>query len=198
MLSDDLDGMVKGPHPNDGRRDQRWEESVVKRILKAGGHAQMIHELLRESAETTDEARLYFDTFLEAFPDFPVWLHCRKIPYMYQTALDELLDPRQAKRSKIYRAYSKARDEVPGHWDDRPVGLVFELLHAGGRFKIFHDGQHDLSGGAELASARCRIVIPEGQQRKVYWLDNLDYFLRLIGWTRDANATVDDEDPEEQ
>lgn len=161
--------------------DQRWEENVLKRVLSAGGHNQLIRELKREVGEATDEPRLYFDTFIEAFPNFPLWLHCHKIPYVFETDARQFYSTKLWRRTKIHKDWLEALDRVPDYWGQRPVGLVFEWLHASGQHKIYHNCGVNLQ--RDFPHSRLELTLPVEDGHTHFWLDNLDDFLKIIGWS---------------
>lgn len=172
----------------EGERDARMENTIVKRLLKGcpADQAANFLQLQRDLLGPDYSHSLTFSSFLEDFPEFPVWLHCHKIPYVFQTSIADLYDRSKRKRNKIYRNYLAASRDRPDFWESRPFGLVFEWLHSGGQYKIFHDYQLSLAAHPYrerlLEETRLQFAILEAGERRVYWLDNFEDFLGIIGW----------------
>lgn len=159
-------------------RDQlsqaRWEESVVKRILNRVNKPEAIKELARRVKDLTGESRLFFSEFQEMFPSFPLWLHCYKIPYVFQTTVEELF--KKPTKTKLYKQWLDSVDMTPEAWVGMPVGVVFEWLHSGGQFKIIHN----YSG---METRNTRITLPFDETYGLVHIQNLDGLLEEINWS---------------
>src|SRR5262249_23147780 len=124
----------------------------------------------------------YFSNFIDKCPDFPVWLCCEKISYVHETDLKTLFRPTTFAASKIYQVYRAQAENLPL---DRPYALVFEWLHSGGRFKILHHHAY----AKHLRGFRIEIPVEEEGRQTVFWLENLDDFLRNCGWVSEAGGS---------
>lgn len=166
-------------------RQERWEERVVKRLTNAHIGAPsayaVIRELKNEIMEKTGEPRLFFDSFLLLYPQFPIWLCCRPIPYAHdRTDYGNFFVKSEHLFTSIYR---KAKVDVPAEWGDKPYGVVFEMLNKGSPFNLLHNHYVPLY---PFKGVRLQLGDPKGAPDGPIWLDNLDIFLQSIGWAKGA------------
>lgn len=104
-------------------RQQRYEESVLRKVLKRFGLAHEVNVIKRRCEERTGQFKLIFHWFLDAHETFPVYLFTRKIPYMHKITQVDLY--RRFTSCPFFKAYDEAVDMLPATWG-KPAGLVFD------------------------------------------------------------------------
>jgi hypothetical protein len=166
-------------------RASKWEERVVRKIIQsrfdATASVAIVRELRNEVREKTGESRLLFSTFMDKYPFFPVWLVCRPIMYAYDRVDYSNF---QAKSEHMFvRVYRESQHLVPGNWEDRPVGIVFEMLHKNSPFNVVHNHKIDMY---PFKGARVLLGDPKNLPNFPLWLDRFDLFLSGIGWSTDS------------
>lgn len=97
------------------------EEKVVKAILKRVGRMNKLDDVKEDCGLTTGSRRISLQWFQLTYPDFPVWLGARTVPWVR----DLWGDLRERfTRTELFRGWEAVGESQPAG-DDRPVGLVF-------------------------------------------------------------------------
>jgi hypothetical protein len=147
-------------------KQQKWEERVVKSILNA---KSISHQgLLRDHFDKTGKWELTFDGFRKHYPNFPIFLFCRKIPNVHKITIEQLY--KRPLNNIIYKNYAETRLGM-----DEDCGLVFEWLHSGGQMKIMHNHHWVKFGGPSFSYEDDDIF---------YKIENFTDFLNNCGWVQ--------------
>ena len=124
------------PSPYDGLdaycidKDAAWEEKVVKKLLSVYGLSSMSPALVARCFADTGVRALRFDQFRAEYPDFPVLLLPKRIPYVHQSTWEDM----KAKftRTQVGRAFCEAVEE-----ESSPLAVVYNRPHSG--TEVIHD-----------------------------------------------------------
>ncbi len=151
---------------NQQRKQWRYEESVVKHVLKKCSMEDISRRLWRLQKDLTGFGRAAFDDFQSA-TNFPIWLGCHRIPYAHKLSLPDLF--RNFSRTRIWKTFLDTYHSLPPELKPIPVGLVFPA--PGVKFMVLHTGQTKPRHGAT------RIIKPIGQSSRPLILEKLDDLL---------------------
>jgi hypothetical protein len=157
----------------------RWEENMVKHVLRFYGVDHLAKDLKTLCADRTGEARLQFRWFMDAFPDFPVWLGAEKVPFSFDIRFKDIVAFKM--KLNLFKYWHRVQEEAPSYWQ-QPVGFVFEALHSGqaeGAKWILHNSYRP----ALRLAARYLIENPVAHQPGIYVLDSFDVFLESLKWS---------------
>lgn len=102
-------------------RQQRFEETAVRRLLARYGLSALASTLKKRCREVTGQNKLLFLQFAIEHPTFPVLLHFKKIPYMHKVTQVDMF--RRFSTTALFKAYEEVYEQ---HDEDKPVGLVFD------------------------------------------------------------------------
>jgi len=122
------------------RQELNFEESAVKRILAAAG-VETRHAVLREEAETAGFDFLSFLWLRTYYPNFPVQLFFKKVPYVHTITVRDLF--KKFTKTPIFKALSEILDEEICQED---MGLVFNWPQMGTMVLHNHSLTTDNSG----------------------------------------------------
>jgi hypothetical protein len=136
-----------------------YEERIVKKLLVHLGLAGSAAELAKRAKEKTGKARLSFEWFYEEYPDFPIYLVMRRIPFAFKVGVKDLFN--KFCSTPMFKAWEEFRDEAPV--EDKPIGLVFDWPGVAGTQMIMHNG----ANGYFDFDNRVRIVRSIGRGRNV-------------------------------
>jgi hypothetical protein len=153
----------------DARTQRRYEEAVVTHILRRMNLDDMKAELRSQQRERTGDGYLTLESFVRE-TRFPVSLHSRKLPWMHQIHLSDLLQ--RFGDTTIGQAYLDA-EYAPYDDSHLPTALIFP--GPGIKFMVVHDHpQRSPAGGTQLVVP----CLPRGNRLV---LETLDAFLDRIG-----------------
>ncbi len=152
----------------DREKQQRYEQEVVKRILKRTGNWDMRGRLWNMQQSQVGFGRLAFCDFQEV-SGFPMWLETRRMDLAKHASLVNLL--RDFDRTPIFKAFWELRCAIPKHMEGVPVGLIFPAPRI--KFMALHTWTSDLRPGAT------RIVVPLNDD-SVLVLEELDDLLKAL------------------
>jgi hypothetical protein len=154
---------------------QRYEEAVVKLLLKSIGKWDLRRKLWYRQKNQFDFGRLAFHDFQQE-TNFPMWLGTRRMDLNKHLSLVNLL--RNFYQTPIFSAFLELQHAVPAHAAEFPVGLVFPVPHI--KFMVLHNRPSDFRPGAT------RVVIPL-DDGSTLTLEKLDDLLVAVGrpesWT---------------
>lgn len=172
------------PEINKQLKQVRWEEAMVKRLLRFYGLSQLEPSLRTLCHDATGEDRLQFCWFMYEYPDFPVWLTAEKVPFSFDMRFTQMV--RQGLKLKVFELMEQNRDQAPSYWNDagQPVGLVFELLHTGGRGAMWV--AHDCYRPARRRAFRYLVEDPLARTSRFFVLDSFEIFLESLQWEPSA------------
>lgn len=127
-----------------GDRLARIEANFITKIAKQFKiSGSVLDEMILETKNRIDKNRLTFNSFIDRFSDFPVFLCPAFISYVQEEKLFNLASTKRFKKCQIYKTWLKIFDRVPANWicENRPVGVVFEVYNVGtpGLLWIFHN-----------------------------------------------------------
>jgi hypothetical protein len=166
----------------DEARQERWEERVIKCLVQAHvgatAAASIIREMKNDLFEKTNSYHLTFDAFIAVFPKFPIWIVSRPIPFAHNHVA--MVEMRTKKEHWFRRIYRESLANVPDYWDEKPIGVMFEMLNSGGQFNILHN-HHTTMPNVEL-EGELRISFPCRKGSLALHLDTVDLYLHSIGW----------------
>jgi len=158
-------------------RQIRWEENVVKKILKFYKLEAWEKKLRQECHDRTGERRLQFCWFFEEFQTFPVWLYMEKISFAWDIRFSELVG--KGLKHNIYEKWEEALDAAPDE-RERGAGFVFEMLQTGGRSRTWI--VHDQWQPAVRITYQYVIQNPAVANPRTYVLDDFYSFLENLRW----------------
>ena len=153
----------------DLEKQQRYEEAVVKRLLKRTGRWGMRFKLWNQQKNQVDFGRLAFCDF-QAETGFPMWLETRRMDLAGHSSLVNLL--RNFDRTPIFDAFREIWHASPARVEGCPVGLVFPAPRI--KYMVLHTWASDLRPGAT------RIAVPLDDD-SVLALEELDDLLKALG-----------------
>jgi hypothetical protein len=150
-------------------KQERYEEAVIKRILKHIGKWDLRYKLWYKQKDQSDFGRLAFYDFQEA-TDFPMWLETRRMDMAKHLSLVNLL--RDINQAPFLAAFREVFRVVPNRMAGCPVGLVFPV--PGIKYMVLHNWP---SGPAEHGDTRIAIPL----DGSVLTLEKLDDLLKAVG-----------------
>lgn len=160
----------------DVRPDTRWEHKIVGLILKKFGLEAAGSKIAAASRSRAGQPGLKFVDFKAFFPDFPVWFHCQKIPYVHTTTVADLF--RAFEKTKLFRAFVNAESLAPPEYQAGRLVLAFEWLHVL-PVAVFHNYYADSSTYDESVLLR-NWTLTHPPQR--FALQSLSGFLDSLHW----------------
>lgn len=169
------------------QRQQSYEETIIKRILRDAGAAPSNWGILvNECKARTGLTYLNFEWFRDRYPRFPIQLLPQKVAKAHRTSLVDLF-----KRFTHTRVFEAFQELVLAHGVDlqrNNAGLVFELGELGAC--VMHNYPRlDHLGVDETAKGDhgTRIVRPVGFPVITYVVEQLPSLLIGIGkeWAQD-------------
>jgi hypothetical protein len=134
----------------DGKASQqrRWEHRVVGQLLTHYGLKQQAAALAQTAAGRSGVRGLTFAVFKEAYPTFPMWLACHKVPYVHELTVAKIVQ--RFTREPLWQTFEKAEADAPVAHQEGRFGLVFEWLKVWPT-AILHNDYHALQRGGEWA-----------------------------------------------
>ena len=165
-----------------GDRQARWETRVITKLVTLHAGSQAAGDVLREMKtymdELTGQPALTFDTFLQMYPNFPVWLVSRPIYRAFEkTGYGDFQTKYEHLFSKVWR---ECADAVPANAEGKPVGVVFEILNQNSQFNIVHNHRILNLYEPKIKGGRYEFYDPKSKLWLVF--EPLDFFLDSIGW----------------
>jgi len=159
------------------RRQEKWEERVVKKLILGDRAHQVVRWLKNEARDRTGEPALLFEDFMAHHTTFPIWLHCQEIPYAFKLIRADFNG--KPKNNRLIKLYLAAHDHIPDYWGDGPFGLVFEMLNQKSTpFYVVHN----LFRPSMAEGCRESITFKSKGEIRTAYIDNFDIFLPSIGW----------------
>ena len=121
--------------------DRRFEHEIVQHLFSRYRFpADVRQSLLDESAQQLQVRVLSLELFSNAFPSFPIYLACRKIPKIADNApVSKLFRDLPGRKFAIELA--DLRDKRPDLKGVRSLGVVFHWPYLGGHGLVVHDRQ---------------------------------------------------------
>lgn len=111
----------------DASKGERWEHRIVREILNFHDLGNYASVLAEQGKAATGVRALNFGLFKQAFPSFPFWLTCQKIPYVWKLTMKDWVQ--RWTTTPLFKAYVKAEADAPVYHQRQRFGLVFEWLH---------------------------------------------------------------------
>lgn len=113
----------------DRTAQDRWEHKIVGNILAKFNLQSSGKQIMQIGAKREPKLHsLRFYAFKQLYPSFPVWLVCRKIPYVYRDLTPERMVKSWTKL-KVFEAFEQAETEAPPEYQTgSSFGIVFEWL----------------------------------------------------------------------
>ncbi len=115
------EGAARAAHASASLKQQRFEESVVRKLLQKLDLTEMIGPLRKEAKDAFGEAKLLFSCFYQSHPGFPWRLYCQKLPFMHQVTQVDMF--RRFSTLPVFKRYSELHAE---DGTGKPVVLVFD------------------------------------------------------------------------
>lgn len=153
----------------------RWEHRVVKKLLQYFGRTEHAASMTREAKARTGVAGLTFAAFKQRFPTFPMWLTCRKIPFVHEMTFQEAA---KFKKCRVFKAFEKAESEAPEPYQEGRFGLVFEWLHVWPMAIIHNDYQTP-----RLEALSLTYPFPHTDPPQLFALQSFDTYLASLLWS---------------
>lgn len=143
------------------------QRAVVEtlRLLNIKGY----NGLMAREARILGEDYISFLSFHKTFPDFPVLMTAKKIPYAHKWDLYEMWRKGFTK-SPVWKQYLDIQANNP---DTDNMAMIYTL--PGTRYAVLHN----YTGGEPLDPAIQLLV-----QNKRYWIEPLKSLLARVKWTR--------------
>jgi hypothetical protein len=154
---------------SDEEKQERYEEAVIKRILKHIGEWDLRYKLWYKQKDQFDVGRLAFCDFQE-YTGFPMWLGTRR---MYMAKHLSLVNLLRDSNQPFFAAFFEVSRAAPNRMAGCPVGLVFPV--PGIKYMVLHNWP---SGPAEHGDTRIAIPLTNGS---VLTLEKLDDLLEKVG-----------------
>ncbi len=136
----ELDDALKDVYRSDQIQASRdaaragYEEKIVKKILTAANLGTEIRDMAMDMQTRVGKARVTLAAFYESYPDFPVQLTARKLPFVYQVSFKDIFN--KFCSTPIFKTWDEYRDECAS---DKPIGLVFDWPGVSGTQMIIHN-----------------------------------------------------------
>jgi hypothetical protein len=164
-----LTSFLPGPEFYERERQCRYEEAVVKHILKRFDLMEVAKVLWKRRKKNDGFGRLA-SADLQAATGFPIWLVTRWIRLTQQHSLANLI--LHLPSGFILESLQQAKCEASEQCPTSPFGVVFPA--AGAKFMVAHNWRHTLRSGVT------RIEIPIGRRRTLI-LEELNTLLDALG-----------------
>jgi hypothetical protein len=151
----------------------RWQETIVKKLLRFYGLGHTERELRNRCADRTGNHYLLFCWFHDEHPTFPVWFAFRKVRYLHELTLEDYLH--RFSKTPLFAAWTEAWEQAPEHWlaAGQPIALAFESLHGMGA-AVLTDCERPLADDSTRLVKSFRGV--------PLYMESLDQFLTGLGW----------------
>ena len=153
----------------DLEKQQRYEEAVVKRLLRSIGKWDLRSKLWHQQKNQFEFGRLAFCDFQEA-TGFPMWLGTRRMDLAGHSSLVNLF--RNFDQTPIFAAYRELLRAIPKQAGGLPLGLVFPAPRI--KYMVLHTRASNLRPDAT------RITVPLDDD-SVLILEKLDDLLKALG-----------------
>ena len=166
------------PDAPDQSKQYRWEHRIVSMILKHYGLTKVAPEIARIAKDAEGSSRLTFANFRSLFGTFPVWLVCRKVPYVFKDLNPADMVHRWTK-TRLFKAFVTAEADSPEAFQQGSrLGLVFEWLHVFPTAIVSND-YHESEFSETVFKHTIRNVIPHQHMA----IQSFDMFLKSLRWT---------------
>lgn len=167
-------------------KQQTFQETVVKRLLRAAGVTVAVAKEKAIAMENTGSTSIGFDWFAEKYPAFPMLLLAQKIPYTHQTMIADLYGKNRFKSLPWWKEYEKQVEHNGYDLRTVSVAMMFNLPGAkDASIMVLHNQPAQL--GVRIApelrydSVWPRTTFPIGKTGVVAVLEALGGFMDTVG-----------------
>jgi hypothetical protein len=155
-----------------------YEERVVKKMLGKAQLGDQAKQIAYRVKDLTGKARVNFSWFYSEYPDFPIWLGIRKVPYVHKLSVSDLFNKWSS--LPFMQMWADLCDESPD--SDKPVGLIFDWPGVKGTQLVLHNYKVDF----DVNSLRIIRKIGQGKLAELVYLEQFEPFFDLVldQWVR--------------
>lgn len=156
-------------------KNQRWEHRVCKVLLEHYGLQTYARSIMEVSRAGRGVRALTFEAFKASFPSFPLWLVCRKIPWVHKTEFADLV--RKFTKSRPFKAYQRFEGDAPEAYRAGRLGVVFEWVRVW-PMCVLTNYYHGTTAGETAVFYEAKATNP----RELFVLQSFRSFLNNLPW----------------
>jgi hypothetical protein len=156
-----------------------YEEKVVKKILAAGGLPQIGRDIADLVKDRTGKAKVTLGVFYEFYPNFPIKLVIKRIPYVYTVTVSDMFN--SLKAIQVFTTWEELFDELGD--EDKPFGIIFDWPGVKGTQMVVHN-MSDVN--LDLNDVRVVRRIGKGADAQTLYLERFQPFMDTVidRWVR--------------
>ena len=157
------------------QKQESYEETILKKIMKRFDIQSRIADLKRRCHEVTGVYSLNLDWFFDEYPSFPVRLITRSIPYVHQITVVDFF--KGFKKTRLFADFEDAILTFGIDLEEKPIAMIFNWPGLGSM--AFHNYKVNWDTTDTRLIKLCKFMSPN----QTFVLETLGAFLDCVAET---------------
>ena len=151
---------------NDIDKQLRWQENIVKRLLRYAAIGFSVRESRKHAKEMSGYDSLGFDWFHESYPQFPVRMFAAKLPNIHKITLGDIYGKNRFVNLSWWKEYVDQASQAGVNIETERAALFFNLPGAKDAFLMV---LHNQPTQVDAPTHRSELVADPDQRHNEPW-----------------------------